>query len=179
MDFFQELQSSENPLPDPPEVTVGPDTIAGIVRTVRRRVDMSQRQLAAHIKVSSSTISRVEAGSLTPSLEVFLRILAAAELMLVVTDSDGKVVRPMRIWDDVRDGGEKRFPAHLDLILDPDPGDWWADEFGLARPPETYHRSRQRRDAERKLSQWSVRVAQYRNDPQPPDPRRMRFPDEE
>lgn len=99
--------------------------------------------------------------------------------MLVVTDAYGNVVRPMRVWDDVRDGGGKMFPAHLDLKLDPDTGERWADEFGLARPPETYHRSRQRRDAERKVSQWSVRVAQYRHDPPPPNPRRMRFPDEE
>ena len=44
----------------------------------------------------------------------------------------------MRDWEDTRDGAERRYPSHLDTILDPEPGEWWADIYGLARPPETF-----------------------------------------
>jgi len=161
--------------PSPPDVIVSASTIPGFTRAVRRRTDLSQRQLAKVAEVSNSTIARIEAGSLAPSLDVFLRILSAANLKLVVTDAEGAVIRPKRDWDDLRDGGGRRFPAHLDLIVDPEPGEWWADEFGLSRPPETYRRSRVVRDAERKYSEWSVRVKQHRNEPPPPNPKSPGF----
>src|SRR5690606_4407178 len=79
-------------------------------------------------------------------------------------------VQPMRDVADIHDGGDRRYPAHLDTILDPRPGEWWADKYGLARPPETFYRDRQRRDALRALSRWEVRVKLYRGVPPPPDP---------
>jgi hypothetical protein len=94
----------------------------------------------------------------------------AARLTLVVVDEDGRVVVPMRVWDGTRDGADRQFPAHLDLILDPRPGEWWADVYGLARPPETFHRDRYWRDAKRRRSQWEVRVKQFRGTPPPPEP---------
>jgi hypothetical protein len=78
----------------------------------------------------------------------------------------------MRVWDDTLDGGGKQFPAHLDLILDPRNDEWWGGEYGLAYPPETYHRARAYRDARRGLSKWQVRVKLYRDDPTPPNPDR-------
>ncbi|WP_232827222.1 helix-turn-helix domain-containing protein [Jiangella endophytica] len=157
----------EPPDNDEPLVRFERATLPGIVRRVRRVADLSQRELAARIGVSHSTISRLETGRLVPSVATLLRILGVAELMLVVTDADGHVIEPMRMWDEVRDGGDKTFPAHLDLILDPAAGDWWASRYGLARPPETYHRSRTWRDAKRRRSQWEVRVKQFKNDPPP------------
>jgi hypothetical protein len=77
----------------------------------------------------------------------------------------------MEDWDDTRDGAERRYPSHLDTILDPEPGEWWADIYGLARPPETFHRSREMRDAQRRRSVWEVRVGQNRGVPPPPDQR--------
>lgn len=103
-----------------------------------------------------------------PSIATLLRIVDVAELMLVVTNADGKVIAPMRVWDETRDGGEKMFPAHLDLVLDPVADDWWASSYGLAKPPETYHRNRVWRDAKRRRSTWEVRVKQFRHDPPPP-----------
>jgi transcriptional regulator with XRE-family HTH domain len=126
--------------------------------------------MARRAGVSPTTIGRVESGTMTPSLDVLQRTLAAAGLYLTVVDQDGHVVFPMKDRDDTRDGAERRYPSHLDTILDPRPGEWWADLYGLARPPETFHRSRAYRDARRKLSQWEVRVAQHRTDPLPPDP---------
>jgi transcriptional regulator with XRE-family HTH domain len=162
------LSGGEEVDPPPAGPTwVAADTIPGLIRSVRRRADMSQRELAAAAELSSSTVGRIESGSLTPSLGVLLRLLAVGKLVLVVTDEDGNVVRPMHIWDDTRDGADRQFPAHLDLILDPRPGEWWADVYGLARPPETLHRNRRYRDARRRRSQWEVRVKQFRDDPPP------------
>lgn len=140
------------------------------MRRARRIADLSQREMACRAGLSPTTIGRVESGTMVPSLDVLQRTMAAAGLYLTVVDQDGHVVRPMLDRDDIRDGAERRYPSHLDTILDPRPGEWWADLYGLARPPETFHRSRGYREARRRLSQWQVRVAKYRTDPVPPDP---------
>ena len=111
---------------------------------------------------------------MAPSLRVFQSLIGVAGLFLAVVDSDGHLITPMRDRDDTRDGAERRYPAHLDTIIDPRPGEWWADIYGLARPPETFHRDRGYRDAMRKRSQWEVRVAQHRLDRMPPDPDGLR-----
>jgi hypothetical protein len=108
-------------------------------------------------------------------MRLFQRILAVAGLQLVVVDAGRRIVAPMAAWDDTRDGAERLYPAHLDTILDPEPGEWWADVYGLMRPPETFRRNRKDRDAQRRRSQWEVRVAKYRNVPPPPDPRAFRI----
>ncbi|BCJ38183.1 hypothetical protein Athai_56860 [Actinocatenispora thailandica] len=122
------------------------------------------------VGTSHSLISRIETGASQPSLDVLDRILRAAGLQLTVIDPYGRMVLPMQDWDDTRDGAGRRYPAHLDTILDPLPGEWWGDVYGLARPPETFHRDPERRAAQRRRSQWEVRVAQHRRDPPPPDP---------
>lgn len=151
-----------------PERAVGLP-VGGLVRRVRRLADRSQRELAVAARVSPSTVSRIEAGTLVPSIDVMTRILGVAELRLVAVDRQGRVVQPMDDWDDTRDGAERRYPSHLDTIIDPEPGEWWADVYGLARPPETFHRDRLLRDLMRRRSQWEVRVAQNRHVPPPPD----------
>lgn len=145
---------------------------AGIVRAVRRRADASQRELARFAGVHPTTIGRIEAGTLTPSLTMLLRILGAAGFRLVVADESGRVLKPMRDRADLRDGAQRRYPSHLDVITDPEPGEWWADRYGLARPPETFYRDRAYRDDRRRRSQWEVRVAKYRGVPPRPDPQR-------
>ncbi len=148
---------------------VGRYPASGLVRRARRIGDMSQRQMATMAGVHSSTVGKVEAGTMTPSLDLMQRLLGAAGLFLIVVDCDGRVVLPMRETE-FRDGADRRYPSHLDTILDPEPGEWWADQFGLARPPETFYRNRERRDMLRRRSQWQVRVAKYRSRPEPPDP---------
>ncbi|MEU4819303.1 helix-turn-helix transcriptional regulator [Micromonospora aurantiaca] len=147
----------------------------GIVRAVRRRADASQRELARFARVHPSTIGRIEAGTLTPSLAMLSRIVGTAGFRLVVVDETGKVLKPMRDRADLRDGAERRYPSHLDVITDPEPGEWWADRYGLARPPETFYRNREVRDWLRRRSQWEVRVAKYRSVPPPPDPQRCGY----
>jgi transcriptional regulator with XRE-family HTH domain len=157
--------------PPPPALRVGQYPVAGLIRRARRMAEMSQRQMARFAKVAPSTVGKVEAGTLKPSIDVLERLLGAAGLHLAVVDQDGRVVLPMEDWDDTRDGAERRYPSHLDTILDPEPGEWWADIYGLARPPETFHRSREMRDAQRRRSVWEVRVGQNRGVPPPPDQR--------
>ncbi|MFD6261092.1 multiprotein-bridging factor 1 family protein [Micromonospora chalcea] len=147
----------------------------GIIRAVRRRADASQRELARFARVHPSTIGRIEAGSLTPSLAMLSRITTTAGFRLVVVDEAGTVLKPMRDRADLRDGAERRYPSHLDVVTDPEPGEWWADRYGLARPPETFYRDRAVRDALRRRSQWEVRVAKHRNVPSPPDPQRCGY----
>lgn len=158
---------------DPPATgpTVGPFPIAGLVRRARRMVGVSQLRMARFAKVAPSTVSRVEAGTLTPSLAVLERLLGAAGLYLVVVDQGGRIIQPMETWDDTRDGAGRRYPAHLDTIIEPEPGEWWGDIYGLARPPETYHRCPVDREERRRRSEWEVRVAKNRNVPPPPNPR--------
>jgi DNA-binding XRE family transcriptional regulator len=164
----QEPAGIEPPPLPPPFVTA--ESVPGLVRAVRRGADKSQRELAKAAGVARSTVAKLETGDLTPSLPTLVRMLEVADLALVATDPNGAVVQPMSSWDDTRDGGGKLFPAHLDLIIDPKWGEWWADKYGLARPPETYHRDRAYRDAKRALSQWAVRVQQFRHDPVPENP---------
>ena len=147
----------------------------GIVRAVRRRADTSQRELARFARVHPSTIGRIEAGTLTPSLAMLSRIVGTAGFRLVVVDEAGRVLKPMRDRADLRDGAERRYPSHLDIVTDPEPGEWWADRYGLARPPETFYRNREVRDWLRRRSQWEVRVAKYRSVPPPPDPQRCGY----
>ncbi|MFF5175317.1 helix-turn-helix domain-containing protein [Micromonospora sp. NPDC000089] len=148
-----------------------PWPVAGVVRAIRRRADASQRELARKAGLHPGTIGRIESGSLTPSITVLCRIIAVAGQRLAVVDEAGRVLIPMGDREDIRDGAERRYPSHLDTILDPEPGEWWADVYGLARPPETFYRDRAVRDAMRRRSQWEVRVAKYRSDPPPPSVR--------
>jgi len=150
---------------------IGAFPIVGLVRRARRMADLSQRELARRVRSSPSTVGRVESGELVPTVALFDRILHAAGLYLVVVDDRGHVVLPMRDREDLRDGAGRRYPAHLDTIVDPRPGEWWADVYGLTRPPETFYRDRERRDARRRRSQWDVRAAQHRGVPPPPRPR--------
>jgi transcriptional regulator with XRE-family HTH domain len=160
------------------EVRLGGYLLSEIVRRVRRAADLSQRELAKHARISPSTVGAVEAGRTVPSLPVLLRMLNAAHYQLVAVDVDGRLVLPLQVWKDTRDGGGRRYPAHLDTILDPVSGDWWADRYGLARPPETFRRNRAYRDHERRLSQWEVRVAKYRKTRRPQLPPGWRTGDE-
>ena len=153
---------------------VGPYPAAGLVRRARRIRDVSQRELAKLAGVSPSTVGRIESGDIVPSLSVLQRLLAVVDLHLVVVDAAGAVIKPMRSSDDTRDGAGRQYPSHLDVILDPLPGEWWADAYGLARPPETFYRNRRVRDAMRRRSQWEVRVKQLRFAPEPPDVSRSR-----
>lgn len=125
--------------------------IVGYVRQVRRRTKTSQRELARYLGVPQSTISRIEAGTRTPTIATFARILRVAGLSLAVVDREGRFCLPLEEMARTRDWGGRRWPAHLGLILDPRPGEWWGDRFGLVRPPETVHRDPAARERHREV----------------------------
>ena len=144
----------------------------GLIRRVRRTARLSQRELAKAASVAPSAVAAFETGRKIPSLAALQRVLHAANYQLVVIDEAGHLVIPLEVWDSIADLAGRRFPPHLDTILDPVPGQWWADVYGLTSPPETFRRSRAYRDYQRRLSQWEVRVAKLRTAPRPRPPRR-------
>jgi hypothetical protein len=126
--------------------------------------------MARAADASQAAISKIEAGQMAPSFALLQRVLWAAKMWIVVVDEQGRVVEPMKDRPDVRDGAERRYPSHLDTILDPEPGEWWGDQYGLTSPPETFWRNRDYRDERRRRSVWEVRVGKYRHVPPPRDP---------
>lgn len=113
---------------------------SGYIRQARRRAALNQRELAELAKTSQSTIARAEASSGVLTVAVLLRALRAGGMYLAVVDREGRWVPPLQEPPETRDLAGRRFPAHLDLILDPRGGEWWGDRYGLLRPPETFHR---------------------------------------
>lgn len=127
------------------------------VRRLRRVADLSQRELAAVVDLSASSIRRLETGTMDPRLTPFARLLQLVGWRLAVVDEERREVTPLReLGGDLRDGAGRRYPAHLDVIVDPQMGEWWADCYGLAAPPETFARDREERDRRRARSQWHV-----------------------
>lgn len=94
--------------------------IPGMVRRVRRILDVSQRGLAGLLGVSQSVVARWETGRTSPRAEVVEDLLRRAGLVVRVVDRDGERVEPMR-GDGARTRGGSRFPAHADLRA----RGWW------------------------------------------------------
>jgi transcriptional regulator with XRE-family HTH domain len=101
---------------------------------------MSQRELAVRAGVAPSTVAKVENGTLAPGLRVLEALLDATGLFLVVVDPDGKVIQPMEEYPLAVDNAGRRYPAHLDVIIEPERLEWWGERYGIARPPETFIR---------------------------------------
>jgi transcriptional regulator with XRE-family HTH domain len=141
------------------------------VRQLRRVADLSQRELADVTRISRSRIERIESGTADPRIGQLGELFGIRGWRLVVIDTDGRQVRPLReLGGDLRDGAGRRYPAHLDVIIDPLPGQWWADGYGLQSPPETFTRNRVARDVRRAQSQWDLKRGPYRAWPNAPRP---------
>ncbi|BEP16098.1 hypothetical protein acdb102_44090 [Acidothermaceae bacterium B102] len=134
---------------EPPAVLL---PLAVLLRAARHRADLSQRELAERAGISRGVVGDVESGrSNSPSVDVVLRLLAAAGCGLVAVGPDGEVLTA-RKYDDVRDRGYRAWPAHLDVRPVRNAGDWW---FGFARPggmplPPYTTDGRSRRDVRRR-----------------------------
>jgi HTH-type transcriptional regulator/antitoxin HipB len=95
--------------------------IPGLVRRIRRILDVSQRGLAAMLEVSQSVVARWETGRTSPRARVLQQMLELAGLAVTVREEEtGEVVTPMRA-DGARTHAGSRFPAHADLRA----RGWW------------------------------------------------------
>jgi transcriptional regulator with XRE-family HTH domain len=122
--------------------------LGGTLRRIRRRADMSQRELAEACGVAQSVVAQAESGRRGLPVDALARAAEFAGLRLTLVDADGGEVAPMA-GDGVRDRGIRRFPAHLDTRYS-DEG-WWHDahHYSRPRPSYTFDRDRRARDAER------------------------------
>ena len=119
--------------------------------------DLSQRELVIATGLSGSWVARVEAGATVPRVAQLEAVLALAGWRLAVLDERRREIHPLLEYDgDLRDGAGRRYPAHLDAVIDPERDEWWAGWYGLARPPETFRRNRWARDRQRARSQFEL-----------------------
>jgi transcriptional regulator with XRE-family HTH domain len=119
--------------------------LGGLVRRIRRSADLSQRELARALGVSTGAVAQAESGARDLPATVLTRAAELAGLRFVLVDASGAEVPAM---DDtaVRDRSGRRFPAHLD----PRHGDvgWWhgPERYSRERPQFTFDRDRRERD---------------------------------
>jgi transcriptional regulator with XRE-family HTH domain len=127
------------------------------LRQLRRRYDLSQRQLAALSGLPSSTIGDLEAGRVVPSVRTLERVFAGLGYRLELVDAGGDPLQ----WssaDDAhpRDAAGRRFPAHLDVRprylhrAGREPSPAWPGT------PWTYHVDRSRRDVLRLTGRFGL-----------------------
>jgi HTH-type transcriptional regulator/antitoxin HipB len=123
--------------------------LPGALRRIRRLADLSQRELAAAAGISSSAIGQAESGQRDLSVGVFSGIASLAGLRLGLMDGQGEEVTPMS-QGGVRDGANRRFPAHLDTRYS-DEG-WWhgPHRYNREQPWYTFDRDRRTRDRYRR-----------------------------
>lgn len=116
----------------------------------RRLADLSQRELAERLGISSSLVARMETGEVVPTTRMLSRIMGLAGLHLVVVDGSGALVEPVP-EDVARDNAGRRYPAHLDV----NPVEMAPAEYGW-RPrherhaPKAWFQLRQERDRRRR-----------------------------
>ena len=133
-----------------------PGGVPGVVRRVRRRLDVSQRTLAARLGVSQSRVARWETGRTVPSADMLVQLARMAGLHLELLDDAGAVEPAMR-GDGARDRAGRRYPAHVDLRARgwrvpadaPSRADYWqlVDEARRRQDPQVlFHTSAWRKD---------------------------------
>ncbi|MBB5478749.1 GNAT family N-acetyltransferase [Micromonospora parathelypteridis] len=136
------------------------------LRDLRRRADLSQRELAERSGVPKSTLARIEAAQgAGPAFRTVERLVRAAggEIVLKLPNAHSSAAvdeSPQAPDNELRDEAGRRYPAHLDvrrvLTLKDWPAAWWVHSYTLpqrlwpVRVPElTYDLDRARRDERR------------------------------
>ncbi|WP_243706120.1 GNAT family N-acetyltransferase [Micromonospora sp. KC721] len=121
--------------------------LGSILRALRRRADLSQRELADRSGVPQSTIARIESGgSRDPRFRTIERLVGAMAAGLTISlevPTDHGVATPglpAVPHEELRDSAGRHCPAHLDARAVHEPRDWrgawWAGWYDL--PPERW-----------------------------------------
>ncbi|SOC47587.1 HTH-type transcriptional regulator / antitoxin HipB [Blastococcus aggregatus] len=113
--------------------------VTGLVRRIRRIADLSQRELAARLQLSKSTVAAIEAGTRSVDVRLLAEAAALAGLRLALLDAHGVEVQGMHPGA-VRDRGGRRFPAHLDTVLSEERSSRWEHRPRLRQPSYTFDR---------------------------------------
>ena len=134
------------------------------LRALRRKADLSQRELAARSGVSQAAIARIESGrSRNPSFRTVERLARAAGGAVGLATPEQTEPVPQ---EELRDAAGRCYPAHLDIEEVTRPEKWWGSWWTLTMvksrwplervPPYTFHRRRWVRD------RWRERAARGR-----------------
>ncbi|WP_410810184.1 helix-turn-helix domain-containing protein [Micromonospora sp. 067-2] len=106
----------------------GAADLGGVLRALRRRADLSQRELAERAGVPQPTLARIESGrAIDPRLRTVERLVHAAggEVRIGVPEAVPAISVPTSVpHDDMRDQAGRRYPAHLDVWPVHEPRDW-------------------------------------------------------
>ncbi|SDF19947.1 Helix-turn-helix [Blastococcus fimeti] len=113
--------------------------VTGLVRRIRRIADLSQRELAARLRLSKSTVAAIEAGTRDVDVRVLAEAAALAGLRLALLDAKGGEAPGMHPGA-VRDRGGRFFPAHLDTVLSEERASRWEHRPRLRQPNYTFDR---------------------------------------
>ncbi|SCE75661.1 helix-turn-helix domain-containing protein [Micromonospora chokoriensis] len=154
--------TEETEVTDCPDGT-GEADLGRALRALRRRADLSQRELAERSGVPQPTLARIESGrAADPRFRTVERLVTAAGGEVAVGVSTAPAVTgPTPVpHDDMRDKAGRRYPAHLDVwpVHEPRdwPGAWWAEwyrlppqRYPLPLPPAAYELNRRYRDNRR------------------------------
>jgi DNA-binding XRE family transcriptional regulator len=116
--------------------------VSATVREGRRRLDLSQRELAAATGLSQSAVVRLESGRDDPRLSWVIRALSLMDDALELPGA----ARPRRQdGAHVRDRQGRRLPAHLTPHRLVEPPNWWPGHtqilmWGINEPSWSYWR---------------------------------------
>lgn len=128
----------------------GPLDLPGAIRALRRRADLSQREVAARSRVPPATVAGIESGSSpNPRLRTVERVVAATGARLAILDLDGSEPACLPL-DERRDRALRRYPPHLDV----QPVSW---RGGRRVTGYGFIRSRRRRDDARRRQDPGLR----------------------
>jgi transcriptional regulator with XRE-family HTH domain len=73
-----------------------------MLRMARRRAGFTQRELARRAGVSQPTISRIEGGVVSPSVDTLTPLIEACEMDLLILDHPGDGVDRTQLWERLR-----------------------------------------------------------------------------
>jgi transcriptional regulator with XRE-family HTH domain len=82
---------------------------AGMVKMARRRAGLTQRELARRSGVAQPTVSRIEAGRMSPTFDTLNALVRASGMQLMTGDRGGRGVDETQLWERVRWAPAERF----------------------------------------------------------------------